>query len=57
MHEINELWSSPWRDLQQNLAIEREVEGSTRHQERQPPSKSWLGRAQNRRPQGSRRAQ
>jgi len=56
MHDVNELWTSAWRDLQQNLANQREAQGSVPHQERLPPSKSWLGRAQVRKPQGSRLA-
>ena len=65
MHDVNELWSSPWRDLQQNLANElnagcdcaigSNVEVEFREGPMHPTS--WLGRARSRKPQASRRVQ
>jgi hypothetical protein len=53
MYDVNELWSSPWRDLQQNLAIELNagcdcVPGSNagvEFREGRMHANSWLGRA------------
>jgi len=56
MYNVNELWNSPWRDLQQSLADALAEQRSAQHHDRLPPYKSWLGRAQILQQQGVRLA-
>jgi hypothetical protein len=63
MHDVNELWSSPWRDLQQNLASELDLEAGAHDrgeffgpaQGKPNSAGSWLARG--RKPRGSPRFQ
>jgi hypothetical protein len=56
MNDVNELWSSPWRRLQKNLASGYGLEGSSRDilfcapqaPGRMASSNSWLARARSR---------
>jgi hypothetical protein len=62
MNDVNELWSSPWRKLQENLASGFDMAGAGanfRISEPQAPgpispSTSWLVRARSRRVRASR---
>ncbi len=56
MYDVNETWSSPWLDLQKNLASGFGIEGSSQDiairepqgQGRMASSNSWLVRARSR---------
>ena len=65
MNDVNELWSSPWRKLQKNLASGFSIGGSGQNLSivgaqvvgRITPSSSWLVRAHSRKAQMARRIQ
>jgi hypothetical protein len=65
MNDVNELWSSPWRTLQKNLASGIGVGGSGMNSAigespvpaRTMPTSSWLVRAHSRKTQVTRRIQ
>jgi hypothetical protein len=65
MNDVNELWSSPWRKLQKNLASGFNIEGSgpnlligsAQVANRITPSSSWLVRAHSRKAQVAPRIQ
>jgi hypothetical protein len=65
MNEVNELWSSAWRNLQKNLASSYGIDGSSHEilfcapqaTGRMASSNSWLARARSREVQVSRAIQ
>jgi hypothetical protein len=65
MNDVNELWSSPWRTLQKNLASGFGVDGAGANfaigqspvPARTMPTSSWLVRAHSRKTQATRRIQ